>query len=168
MGDDATYLHIPSPPIQIQMQILDLSKIRKLIRDILLAGLLMHIRHNDDPSLDRADGCCAGQGLEGCGVQSWCGDGGWDVDVHLCVGHDEGLVREKVGEVVVRWLVVRLEELWEDGWWFGAVFGWMATRWWIVGRAVKARNVARLKMPRLDMLPRTFRNDHNQAYKEIM
>lgn len=111
------------------MQILNLPKVRELIRDILLAGLLVHIRNNDDPSLDRADGCCAGQSSERCGVQDWFGGGGWDVDVHLCVGHDEGSVREKVGEVVVCWSVVGLGGVMEDGWWFGAVFGWMATRW---------------------------------------
>lgn len=97
----ATYLHIPRPPIQIQMQIFDLTKIRKLIRDILLAGLFMHICDNDDPSLDRADGRCAGESLEGCRVQGWCGGGGWDVDVHLCVGHVCGLIVRREGEVVV-------------------------------------------------------------------
>jgi len=50
------HLDVTCPTIQIQMQVLDLSKVRKLVVDILLACLLVYICGDDDPAFDGADG----------------------------------------------------------------------------------------------------------------
>jgi hypothetical protein len=82
-----TNLHITSPPIQIQMQVLYLAVIRKLIIQILLARFLMHVRDDDDPAFDGADGCRVRVRLHGrrLAVRLW--GVRFRVDVHL-VGHD--------------------------------------------------------------------------------
>ena len=98
VGPNATNLNITSPPIQIQMQIFNLSIIRKLIIQILLACFLMDIRDDDDPAFDRADGCRVRVRLHGCRFAVYVCGMRLGVDVHL-VGHD-GLY---VGKKVVRW-----------------------------------------------------------------
>jgi hypothetical protein len=82
-----TDLNITRPPIQIQVQILDLAIVRKLIVQILLASLLMHIRDDDDPAFDGADGCRIRVRLHGCRFAVCVWRVGLSVDVHL-VGHD--------------------------------------------------------------------------------
>ncbi len=59
----AKYLDITRPAIQIQMQILDFTKVRKLVVQVLLASLLVHVCGDDDPALDRAD--CGRVGVGG-------------------------------------------------------------------------------------------------------
>jgi len=65
-GKQGTNLNVTSPPIQIQMQILDLAIIRKLIIQVLLTSLLMNIRDDDDPALDGSDGRRVRVRLHGC------------------------------------------------------------------------------------------------------
>jgi hypothetical protein len=69
------------------MQILNLAIIGKLIIQVLLAGLLMYIRDDDNPALDGSDGCRVRVRLHGCrfAVSAWRVR--FRVDVHL-VGHD--------------------------------------------------------------------------------
>lgn len=47
-----THLHITSPAIQIEMEILYFPKLGKFILDFLFSGLLMHIGDQHDPPLD--------------------------------------------------------------------------------------------------------------------
>ena len=88
-----THLHIPSPPIQIHMQILDLAKLAKELLYILLAGLFVYIRHHDDPALYAADRDRAGRGAGfvrargGFLIAVAGGGGGGVVDVHLFGSH---------------------------------------------------------------------------------
>lgn len=48
-----THLDITRPPIKVQVQILDLSKVCKLVLQILFGRLLVNVGHKYDPSLDR-------------------------------------------------------------------------------------------------------------------
>lgn len=72
------------------MQVLDLAVVRELVIQILLARFLMHVRNDDDPAFDGADGGRIRVRLHGrrLAVRVW--RVGFGVDVHL-VGHD-GLV----------------------------------------------------------------------------
>ncbi|GMR42159.1 hypothetical protein PMAYCL1PPCAC_12354, partial [Pristionchus mayeri] len=45
-------LQVSRPSVQIQIQILDLSKLGKCIVHVLLSGLLVDVTHEDDPSLN--------------------------------------------------------------------------------------------------------------------
>lgn len=75
------------------MQILDLSEVRKLVIQILLAGFLVNVRDDDDPAFDRADGGRIGVGghrevLRVLFVVGFGGEG--RVDLHFGVCHDDG------------------------------------------------------------------------------
>lgn len=75
------------------MQILDLSKVRKLVVQILLAGFLVYVRDNDDPAFNRADGGRIGVGahrevLRVIFVIGFGGEG--RVNLHFGVCHDDG------------------------------------------------------------------------------
>ena len=48
-----THLDVTRPSIQVQMQVLDLAVVAKLVADILLRRLLVHVAHDHDPALDR-------------------------------------------------------------------------------------------------------------------
>lgn len=49
----ASHLQVARPPVQIQMDVLDLSKFGKLVVDVLLCGLFMDSGDEQDPTLDR-------------------------------------------------------------------------------------------------------------------
>lgn len=87
-----THLDITSSAIQIQMQVFDLSIIRKTIVQIFLAGFLMDISDDNDPALDGAHGGRVGVGCHAAVLRVvlcvFGGEGG--VDVHFGVGHDCG------------------------------------------------------------------------------
>lgn len=88
------------------MQVFDLAVIRKLIVQILLARLLMHVRDNDDPAFDGADSGRVGVRLHGRLLAVSFRGLRFRVDVHL-VGHDGFvlLARKLRG---VWWEVLRL------------------------------------------------------------
>ena len=98
------------------MQILDLSKVRKLVVQVLLASFFVYVRDDDDPAFDRADGGCIGVGghREVFRVMSVIGFGGEGrIDFHFGVCHDDGIGlkgEEGVGVVLLwqerRWICV--------------------------------------------------------------
>lgn len=94
MRPSVTYLDITSPTIQIQVQILDLPKVREQIVEILLAGFFMDIGDDDDPAFNGADGSCAGlgghRGVFGVVLGGGCGR--IDVYFHFYVGHYGGWI----------------------------------------------------------------------------
>lgn len=49
------YLNITRPPIQVEMQVLDVTVVREQVRDVLLGGFFVDVRRDDDPSFDTAD-----------------------------------------------------------------------------------------------------------------
>lgn len=46
------YLQVAGPAIQIEMQVFDFSKLRKLVVDVFLRGFLVYTRHKQDPALN--------------------------------------------------------------------------------------------------------------------
>lgn len=71
------------------MQVLDLAKLPKQLLQVLLAGLLVDVRHQHDPPFDAAHRDRArgradlGRRLGLVGGRGW----GGGVDVHFCGGH---------------------------------------------------------------------------------
>jgi len=49
-GYYTTYLHITGAAVKVQMQILDLSKLSKLVLNILFCRLLVYVCDQDNPS----------------------------------------------------------------------------------------------------------------------
>jgi hypothetical protein len=99
-----TYLDITRPAIQVQMQILDLSKIGKLVVQVLLASFFVYVRDDDNPALDRPDRCRIGMGGHRgvFRVISMIGFGGEGrIDFHFGVGHgdafDEVVKKRMIG-----------------------------------------------------------------------
>lgn len=45
-----THLHIARPTIKVEMQVFYLSKLSKLVRDIILGRLFVHVRYEHYPS----------------------------------------------------------------------------------------------------------------------
>ena len=56
---DSPNLHISSPPVQIEMQILNISILAKELIKVLFARLFVYICCHYDPAFDRTDGCRA-------------------------------------------------------------------------------------------------------------
>lgn len=50
-----SYLDVSRPAIQVDMDVLNLSKVAKQILQVLFRGFLVYVGHNDDPALDAAD-----------------------------------------------------------------------------------------------------------------
>jgi hypothetical protein len=50
------YLYVACSPIEVEMEVLDVSPLAKQILQILLAGFLMDIGNHDDPAFYTADG----------------------------------------------------------------------------------------------------------------
>lgn len=83
-----SYLDVTAPPVEVEVQVLDLAVLAKGVVNCLLVDLLVQVRHDDDPALYGAHGgrlgvrhhvvdlCLGGLGRAGL------------VDVHLHVGHD--------------------------------------------------------------------------------
>jgi hypothetical protein len=91
------------------MQILNLSKIRKLVIEILLASLLMYICDDDDPTFDGAHGCRVGVGRHRgvFSVRVLLLRGGRRIDVHFGVGHDCDIeVARGVREMWLWWVEI--------------------------------------------------------------
>lgn len=85
-----THLDVTSPPVQVQVHVLDIAVLGEPLLQILLARLFVHVRDQDNPALDGAHGGRAARRL-GCvfaaglfGVELHLGGG--DV-VNLHVGH---------------------------------------------------------------------------------
>jgi hypothetical protein len=57
------YLYITSAPVEVQVQIFDLTKVGEFVLQVLLAGFLVHVCHYDDPAFDGPDSGCVGLGL---------------------------------------------------------------------------------------------------------
>lgn len=53
-GKKKTNLDISAPAIKIQVQILNLTKVAKLVLNCLFICLLVNIRHHDNPALNGA------------------------------------------------------------------------------------------------------------------
>jgi hypothetical protein len=88
------HLDVAAASVEVQMQVLDLAKVGKLVVQGLLVGLLMHVRHHDDPALDGAHRRRAAMRLHVADVglgRRIAGLGARDVNVHLHVGHCRGM-----------------------------------------------------------------------------
>lgn len=84
------YLDITRATIQIEMQILNLAKIAKLVRQILLAGLFVYVADDNDPSLNGAHRSGIGVGDHGGIARLFfllVGGSRW-IQLHLRVRHD--------------------------------------------------------------------------------
>jgi hypothetical protein len=87
------YLDITSPPIQVQMQILNCAIFAEHVLEILLGGFLVNVGDDDNPAFDGADGSCAGAGARvagleighGCGDSAGCGGLCYGVELMLRV-----------------------------------------------------------------------------------
>lgn len=88
-----THLDVTASSIQVQVHVLDLAVLSKNILQRLLVGLLVDVGDDNDPALDGPDGCGFGMGLH-VGLVARGGRGGrrLDVDIHLYVGHFEGVI----------------------------------------------------------------------------
>lgn len=71
-----TYLDITSPPIKIQMQILNISILGKEIRNVLLGSFFVDICRDHDPAFDAADGDGVFAGFGFCVIVGVSGAGG--------------------------------------------------------------------------------------------
>jgi hypothetical protein len=90
-----THFHVTGSAVEIHVQVLDLAVFAKQILDVLLTGLLVNVRRDNDPALDAAHGRCVlgGAGVAGVCLAVFVVDGRLgNVDVHFCVGHDSGCV----------------------------------------------------------------------------
>lgn len=47
------YLYVTCSPVEVEVEVLDLSKVCELVLDVLLRRLLVDVRDQYDPSLDR-------------------------------------------------------------------------------------------------------------------
>lgn len=83
-----SYLDVTAPPVEVEVQVLNLAVLAKGVVDCLLVDLLVQVCHDDDPALYGAHGGCLGVRHH---VVDLClgglGRAGL-VDVHLHVGHD--------------------------------------------------------------------------------
>ena len=86
MPDVGAHLDVARPPIQIHVQVLDLAVVAKHLLEVLLAGFLVDVGHEDDPAFDGSDcyrtGRCAYLGGGAAVVVGW-----GLIDIHLCVRH---------------------------------------------------------------------------------
>ena len=89
-----TYLDITCSAVQIQVQVLDLSEVRKLVVQVLLTSFFVYVCDDDDPAFNGADGGRIRVGghrevLRVMFVVGFWGEG--RIDLHFGVRHDVGL-----------------------------------------------------------------------------
>jgi Leu/Phe-tRNA-protein transferase len=106
-----TYLNVPSPPIQIQIQPFDLTIFSEQIVDVFFRGLFVDVRRDDDPAFYAADGhrVLVSFGFAARALSFGRGRGicGWWFGVEL-----HGFGRHRGGVFGVVWREVFPAELW--------------------------------------------------------
>lgn len=93
-----SYLDVTTSPVEIQMQVLNLSEVTKLVLYRLFVCFFVDICDDYDPAFDGADCCGFGVGLHFGNVVCWGGRG--RVDFHVYVGHGFGCFNEVDGREI--------------------------------------------------------------------
>lgn len=92
-----THLHVTSSPIQVHVEVLDLSVFAKELLQVFLARFFVDVGDEDDPAFDGANGHSASRGTRVGGGRA---DTFYYIEIHFCGCHIAIEVRN--GELMSR------------------------------------------------------------------